>query len=246
MQKAQLSAGLFAVAMLRFFNWINALCIQYQYKIARSFYFMNSPFNPPIPPFSKGHQTRSHILEQALAIANRDGLQGLSIGMVADRCVMSKSGVFAHFGAREELQIAVVQEYHRRFEATVFTPSLQSARGLVRLKSIFANWVAEVTHEIDVGSVYISGAVEFDEQPGSVRDALVYSVSTFQAALEKAVNMAVKTNELLSNTNPAQLVFEMHALILALHHDARFLRKPNSQLRAEQGFERLLKQYQST
>lgn len=198
----------------------------------------------PTPPLRKGDLTKAHILSEALAIANRDGLQGLTIGGIADRCNMSKSGVFAHFGSREELQIAVVQEYHRRFQENVFSPALKSEKGLPRLEALFSNWVNEVSHEVDVGSVYISGAVEFDERLGSVRDELVYSVSTWHQALHKAVRIAVELGQLNSDTPPEQLVFEMHGLILALHHDARFLRKSNSQDFAKQGFSRLIQYYQ--
>ncbi len=192
---------------------------------------------------TKGTSTRASILTAALAIANRDGLQGLTIGALADRCEMSKSGVFAHFGSREELQLAVVEEYHRRFEAAVFTPSLKAPRGLPRLQALFVNWVAEVSHEVDVGSLYISGAVEFDERDGAVRDALVGSVSTLQHALVRMVQLCIEQGHFKADADAAQLVFEMHALILALHHDARFLRKPASQGRAQQGFARLVAHY---
>ena len=192
---------------------------------------------------TKGSTTRAAILTEALAIANRDGLQGLTIGALADRTGMSKSGVFAHFGSREELQLAVVHEYHRCFENSVFKPAIQAPRGLPRLEALFKHWVAEVSHEVDVGSVYSSGAVEFDEREGSVRDALVASVTTLHTAIAKAVRLAIELKHLSSDAEPEQIVFEIHALILALHHDARFLRKPNSQTRAQQGFERLIQHY---
>ncbi len=194
---------------------------------------------------TKGSSTRAVILSEALAIANRDGLQGLTIGALADRCEMSKSGVFAHFGSREELQLAVVDEYHRRFEASVFTPALSQPRGLPRLQALFANWVAEVSHEVDVGSLYISGAVEFDERECAVRDALVTSVSMLHSALRRMVQQAKDAQHLVATVDPEQLVFEIHALILALHHDARFLRKPASPQRAQQGFARLIEHYQT-
>jgi hypothetical protein len=84
---------------------------------------------------------------------------------------MSKSGVFAHFGSREELQISVVREYHSKFEEEVFRPALAAARGLPRLRALFDRWVRRVSVEIDSGCIYISGAVEFDDRPGPVRDA---------------------------------------------------------------------------
>ena len=99
---------------------------------------------------------------------------------------MSKSGVFAHFGSREELQISVVREYHQRFEQEVFFPALKQPRGLPRLRAMFANWMKRTSAEIDSGCIYISGAVEFDDRTGPVRDALADSVNTWLAAMYRA------------------------------------------------------------
>ncbi|WP_442975307.1 TetR/AcrR family transcriptional regulator, partial [Salmonella enterica] len=112
------------------------------------------------------------------------GLEGLSIGALAEVMQMSKSGVFAHFGSREELQISVIREYHVRFEEEIFAPSMREARGLPRLRSLFARWVKRVSVEVDSGCIYISGAVEFDDRPGPVRDALVSMVRTWHHALQ--------------------------------------------------------------
>ena len=103
---------------------------------------------------------------------------------------MSKSGVFAHFGSREELQISVIREYHQRFEMEVFFPSMQQARGLPRLRALFQNWMQRTSAEIDSGCLYISGAAEFDDRPGPVRDALASSVKTWLAAVHRAVVQA--------------------------------------------------------
>ena len=121
----------------------------------------------------KGQQTRAAIVDAALALATQIGLEGLSIGALAEVTQMSKSGVFAHFGSREELQISVVREYHAHFEEEVFYPALAAARGLPRLRALFDRWMKRVSVEIDSGCIYISGAVEFDDRPGPVRDALV-------------------------------------------------------------------------
>ena len=85
---------------------------------------------------------------------------------------MSKSGVFAHFGSREELQISVIREYYQRFSDEVFFPALNAPRGLPRVRALFANWMKRVAIEIQSGCIFISGAVEFDDRPGPVRDAL--------------------------------------------------------------------------
>jgi AcrR family transcriptional regulator len=188
----------------------------------------------------KGRQTRAAIVEAALAQASQTGLEGLSIGVLAETTGMSKSGVFAHFGSREELQISVVREYHARFEDEVFRPAMTAPRGLPRLRTLFDRWLRRVSVEIDSGCLYISGAVEFDDRPGPVRDALVAMVTTWQHALERAIKSAVAEGHLRPDTDAAQLLFEIHGLILALHHDARFLRHAGAEERARAGFERVI------
>jgi AcrR family transcriptional regulator len=199
---------------------------------------LDSAAESPRP--AKGRQTHVAILDAALALASQVGLEGLSIGVLAETMHMSKSGVFAHFGSREELQISVVREYHDRFEAEVFYPALAAKRGLPRLRALFDRWIERVTLEIDSGCIYISGAVEFDDRPGPVRDALVAMVQTWHRALIRAIDGAVAEGHLRADTDPEQLLFEIHGLILAVHHDARLLRRPGAVARARAGFERVL------
>ena len=156
---------------------------------------------------------------------------------------MSKSGVFAHFGSREELQISVIREYHAKFEEEVFYPALQEPRGLPRLRALFERWVKRVSVELDSGCIYISGAVEFDDRPGPVRDALVSMVRAWHGALERSIRVAVEAGHLKSDTDAHQMLFELHGLILALHHDARFLRLPGALDRAQRAFEHVLAHY---
>ena len=196
-------------------------------------------------PLQKGQQTRAAILDAALGLATHNGLEGLSIGAIAVITGMSKSGVFAHFGSREELQISVLREYHSRFEEEVFFPSLREARGLPRLRGLFDRWIRRVSFEIDSGCIYISGAVEFDDRPGPVRDALVGMVLAWQRALERAIRLAVDEGHFRAETDPAQVLFDVHGLVLALHHDARFLRSPGAVARARAAFERVLSYYQT-
>jgi AcrR family transcriptional regulator len=200
-------------------------------------------FATPTRALLKGRQTRAVILDAALGLASHMGLEGLSIGAIAEVTQMSKSGVFAHFGSREELQISVVREYHARFEDEVFRPAMQEARGLPRLQSLFQRWVRRVSVEIDSGCIYISGAVEFDDRPGPVRDALVAMVKAWHQALERAIRQAIDAGHLKPDTDPQQMLFEVHGLILALHHDARFLRVPGSLLRAGVAFDHVLARY---
>lgn len=194
-------------------------------------------------PQGKGRQTRLAILDCALGLAGAIGLEGLSIGVLAERMGMSKSGVFAHFGSREELQISVVRRYHELFEADVFYPALKQPRGLPRLQALFERWLQQVSREVETGCIYISGAVEFDDRPGPVRDALVAMVQAWHDALERAVQLAIDAGHLGAGSHPKQLTFEIHGLILALHHDARFLQIPGSVDLAWRGFLRLMNDY---
>ncbi len=188
----------------------------------------------------KGQQTKAAIVGAALGLATQIGLDGLSIGALAEVMRMSKSGVFAHFGSREELQISVVREYHIRFEEEVFLPALRQPRGLPRLCAMFQNWMNRTSIEIDSGCIYISGAVEFDDRPGLVRDALVGSVRTWLAALSRAVAQARQAGHLRPDADDQQVTFEMHGLILALHYEARFLKAPGAIARAKTGFANIL------
>lgn len=191
----------------------------------------------------KGQQTKAAIVDAALGLATQIGLEGLSIGALAEVMRMSKSGVFAHFGSREELQIMVVREYHERFEEEVFYPALQQARGLPRLSALFHNWMNRTSVEIDSGCLYISGAVEFDDRPGPVRDALADSVRIWLAAMHRAVVQAREAGHLQAGADAQQMAFEIHGLILALHYDARFLKTPGAAARANTGFEHILLRY---
>lgn len=191
----------------------------------------------------KGQQTKQAIVDAALGLAEQIGLEGLSIGALAEVTKMSKSGVFAHFGSREELQISVIREYYARFANEVFFPAMDEARGVPRVRALFANWMKRVAVEIQSGCIFISGAVEFDDRPGPVRDALASSVQTWLSAMYRAVVQAKEEGHLLADSDEKQMAFEIHGLILALHYEARFLKNPGSLARANQGFENILARF---
>ncbi len=188
----------------------------------------------------KGQQTKQAIVQAAVSLSTRLGLEGLSIGLLAEVMQMSKSGVFAHFGSREDLQISVIDEYFNCFKQEIFFPALQESRGLPRLRALFDNWMKRVAVEIQSGCIFISGAVEFDDRPGPVRDALAQAVRQWQDALFRAVVQAKECGHLAAQADAAQIAFEIHGLILALHYETRFLQKPGSLAQANQGFENIL------
>jgi AcrR family transcriptional regulator len=191
----------------------------------------------------KGEQTRTAIVAAAVELAARDGLEGLTIGGLAERMQMSKSGVFAHFGSREDLQIAVLKAYERRFVDDVLLPGLKERRGLPRLRAIFGNWLDRTAIEAAQGCIWVSGASEYDDRPGAVRDELVAMVRSWQRELERAIEQAIEAGDLARDADPRDLVFDLYGVILVLHHDARLMDTPDALQRARRAFDRLMRSY---
>jgi AcrR family transcriptional regulator len=188
----------------------------------------------------KGESTRAAIIEQALSIARREGLEGLTIGALAERLDMSKSGVFAHFGSREELQLAVLKQYTARFIDVVLRPAVARPRGLPRLAALLENWLALLAEEIEAGCILIGGACEYDDRPGPLHDALVAIIEGWKAELLRAIRMAQTEGHLDPGADAHQMVFEMYGLMLMLHQDARLLRSSDGVQRARHGLARLI------
>lgn len=188
----------------------------------------------------KGDQTRAAIVTAAVEMASREGLEGLTIGSLAEQMGMSKSGLFAHFGSREELQLAVLKHYERRFVDDVLRPAVQKPRGLPRLEAILERWVAFLARELAHGCILIAGAVEYDDRPGPQREQMVEIISGWKNELLKAIRQAVAEGHLRRGLDAHQMVFEIYGLMLAMHQDARLLRSPDSVRRARAGLKRLV------
>lgn len=188
----------------------------------------------------KGELTRAAILEAALAIARRDGMEGLTIGLLAERLGMSKSGVFAHFGSREDLQLAVLKEYASRFVDRVLRPAVRSARGLPRVRAIVDRWLALLAEELEAGCILIGGASEYDDRPGPLHDTLAAIITAWKGELVRALEQAKACGHLRPEVDLEQMVFEIYGLMLMLHQDARLLHGKDSLRRARCGVQRIL------
>jgi AcrR family transcriptional regulator len=185
--------------------------------------------------------TLAAILDTALQMAAAEGLESLTIGEVAKRLGLSKSGVFSRVGSREALQKAVLDEYDRRFMQDVFVPAMREPRGLPRLNAIMRLWLERARNvEIRQGCIYCAGAFEFDDRDGPLRDALLDGVMRWRSALKRTVIQAIDEGHLPPDTDAEQLVFEMDALFTGLMRDARFLRDPKATERAWATWERLI------
>jgi AcrR family transcriptional regulator len=194
----------------------------------------------------KSELTRAAIVGAALDLAAAEGLESISLQVVADRIGLSKSGVFSRVGSREALQKAVIDEFGRRFLQDVFVPSMQEPKGLPRLNEIVRRWIIR-TRDVEAkqGCIFTAGAFELDDCEGPVRDHLHSEVTRWRAALRRTVLQAVEAGHLKADTDPEQLVYEIYTLAMGQLHDTRFLRDPKAAGRAQATWERLMKTYES-
>ncbi|MBJ2156063.1 TetR/AcrR family transcriptional regulator [Variovorax sp. IB41] len=192
----------------------------------------------------KSELTRAAIVGAAMDLALAEGLEAISLQVIASRLGLSKSGVFSRVGSREALQKAVIEEYGRGFLADVFVPAMQKPKGLARLNDIVARWITRTRDvEAQTGCLYVAGAFEFDDREGELRDVLLEEITRWRAALRRTVTLAIEAGELKADTEPAQLVSEINGIMMNQLHDARFLRDPHTADRAAQTWQRLLSSY---
>jgi AcrR family transcriptional regulator len=167
---------------------------------------------------SKGAATREAIIDRAYEIARFSGVEGLSIGPLAGAVGMSKSGVFAHFGSREDLQLAVIESAATRFGEAVFMPALSQPRGLPRLRALMHNWFEWVRGNSG-GCVLLGSVTEYDDRPGPLRDQVLRNEQRWRDLLQRAIQLAIECGHLRAGDTD-QYAFELYAFPLAVHHEA--------------------------
>jgi AcrR family transcriptional regulator len=195
-------------------------------------------------PATKGERTRAAILEAGFRIVSAAGLEGLTIGTLAAATGMSKSGLFAHFGSREDLLLAVLGLGQEEFVRLVVNPALSKPRGLPRLRALFTHWI-DWTESADLpgGCPMIGGATEFDDKPGPVRDALAAGQTAWIATLNRAVRQAIEQRQLAPDTDAEQISFELFGLALVVHHHRRLLGYDKARQRALEALEAVLERH---
>lgn len=186
--------------------------------------------------------TLTAIVNAAIAMAAEEGLESITIGEVAKRLGLSKSGVFSRVGSREALQIAVIEAYDARFLQDVFVPAVREPRGLPRLNAIVRLWLNR-TRDVDIhqGCIYCAGAFEFDDREGPLRDKLMEGIMGWRTELKRCIIQSIDAGHLRPDVDADQLVFEIDGLFIALMRDARFLRDPRAADRAWVAYERLIR-----
>lgn len=190
-------------------------------------------------------RTRTAIVDRAVAVASTDGLQGLTIGRLADQVGMSKSGLIRHFGTKERLQLAALEAATDVFVDEVWTPVADETPGLPRLRALSASWLSYLRRGVFPGGCFLSAAsLEFDDRPGPVRDRVAATMERWLGVLAHEAEIAVQAGDLPAGTDPAQLAFELNAAFMGANWANRLLRQDEAFHRAEATIDRLLSQGQ--
>lgn len=190
---------------------------------------------------SKGLATRERIVDRALRLASSEGLEGVSLGRLAEQLGMSKSGLFAHFRSREELELAVIATATARFTDVVVRPGLGAPRGEPRVRALFERWLEWERHEsLPGGCVFVQLGTELHERPGPARDALVAEQTRWLAALEKAARMAIDAGHFRHDLDPALFAFQEHAILYGLYFRKRLMGDERAEALTRAAFEALV------
>ena len=189
---------------------------------------------------SNGARTRTAILQTAADLASVDGLDGLSIGRLATELAMSKSGLFAHFGSKEELQLATIEEARQRYAQEVIEPACAAGSGIARLHALCEAFLSYLERAVFPGGCFFASAMaEFDSKaPGPVRDRIAQCQEQWMSTLERAAEEGQQRGELRTGSDPQQLAFELEAALLSanwyyhLFNDATYFDRARRTVRA--------------
>jgi AcrR family transcriptional regulator len=185
--------------------------------------------------------TRAAIVDRAVEVASVEGLEGLSIGRLAGDVGMSKSGLIGHFGSKQALQLAALERANATFRAAVWEPAAGRPPGLARLRALCDAWIAYLERGVFPGGCFLSAAsLEFDDRPGPVRDAVADAMRLWLGVVKREAAVAQGAGELPPDPPPAQLAFELNALVMAANWAHRLHRDERAFARARAGIDRLL------
>ena len=191
----------------------------------------------------KGEQTKQMILEIGLDMASQFGLESVSIGSLAKASGMSKSGVFAHFESKENLEVEILKYAAELFAEAVVVPALKTEAGIPRIKAIVNNWI-KLTENMTGGCIFVSTSTEFSNRPGKVRKTLLAQQEEWLHVLRRIAKSAIKVGDLRKDIDCDQFAFDLYSLLLGFYLYHELLQNSDTKKRQETALERLLADYQ--
>lgn len=190
----------------------------------------------------KGEETRIAILEVGLDMASRLGLEGVSIGSLAKAMNMSKSGLFAHFESKENLQVEIMNYAARLFAAKVVVPALKTEAGIPRIKALINNWI-NWTSGLTGGCIFVSASADYTDRPGKVRESLLHQQKNWLTCLRRIAQSAIKAGDFRKDIDCEQFAFDLYSLLLGFHLYDRLLDDSETRKRQETALEQLIEHY---
>jgi AcrR family transcriptional regulator len=188
---------------------------------------------------SKGEETRLAVLDQATRTASQVGLSGVTIGTLAEQTQMSKSGLFAHFGSKESLQLETMRHARQRFIDIVLRPALAGPRGEPRVRALVEGWL-RWDDIMPGGCLFVAAGVEFDDSPGPQRDEVARIQREFSDTIARVFRSGITAGHFREDADPDHFAFVAKGLLLSYHHHRRLLGDPTAEQRTRRAFDDLL------
>lgn len=191
---------------------------------------------------NKGKDTKTHILEQGILKASQLGLESVTIGTLARETQLSKSGLFAHFQSKENLQIAILDHAAHDFTEHVILPALKIQGGLPRIRAVVELWI-EWGSNLPGGCIFVTAATEYSDRPGRIREHLISQQQEWINSLKRLAQSAIKAGDFRKDIDQDQFAYDLYSLLLGFHYFDRLLNNPRTKARQETALEDLLKRY---
>lgn len=191
---------------------------------------------------TKGTEKKTAILKTALQMASNLGLEGVTIGALAKEMKLSKSGLFAHFQAKEKLQLEILGYAANYFSMHVVIPALKTQRGIPRIKELIKNWI-DWSSQLTGGCIFVIAGNEYNDRPGKVRDYLLHQQEEWIECLRRIALSAIKAGDFKKDIDTEQFAFDLHSMLLGVHYYDKLLNDKAINQRQEKALHDVLKKY---
>ena len=191
---------------------------------------------------AKGEDTKYIILDAGLDMASQLGLECVTIGSLAEATRMSKSGLFAHFRSKENLQVEILNYAARIFSESVIAPALKTEAGIPRIKALVESWI-RWSSQLTGGCIFVSGSADFSDRPGKVRATLLLHQEEWIDSLRRIARSAIRVGDFRKDIDCDQFAFDLYSLLLGFHLYYKLLNNAETKKRQETALDRILENY---